>query len=132
MRISTNMDDAGYDPLSYKYRAYLDGKELDLCFIADEEKGEAHCYVKGEDGRIIRASCMDKAKTVILYGKVEIKRLSDFDVAKNRIKQRGGVSMIFKRSIKKFFRYYWPNVFIVCILIATSGASIFMDRLINA
>ena len=115
MRISTKQDDAGYNPVAYKYRAYLDGNELGLCFIADEEKGEAHCYVKGEDGRIIRASCMDKAKTVILYGKVEIKRLSDFSVAKNRIKQ----STIFWK-VKRFMKNY-----IVLFLLVSAWAIVF-------
>tara|TARA_R110000851_G_scaffold244379_1_gene397189 strand:- start:56 stop:442 length:387 start_codon:yes stop_codon:yes gene_type:complete len=99
MRISTKQDDAGYNPVAYKYRAYLDGNELGLCFIADEEKGEAHCWAKDDNGRITHDHQTGKAKIVIFYGKVEIKRLSDFSVAKNRIKQ----STIFWK-VKRFMK----------------------------
>ena len=98
MKISTRTQDEAYNPEAYKYQAYLDGQKLDYCFYADEE-GEAHVHVMGADGRVVRNSAMDKAETKIKYGKVELKKMSKFEIHKLDIKIRGGLFSIFKRFI---------------------------------
>lgn len=53
MRLSVIKTDPGYNVASQMCRVYLDGEDVScLCFTADEELGEAHCYVEDKDGKL--------------------------------------------------------------------------------
>ena len=64
MRLSIRQTDPGYSPKAFSAKVFLDGEELSKCFTADEELGEAHCYVLEED--------TEELKEVILRGDVVI------------------------------------------------------------
>ena len=66
MRLSVNKDDSGYCADAFGATVTVDGILADKCFTADEELGEAHCFVEPLeliDGEI---------KTEIKRGKVVI------------------------------------------------------------
>ena len=71
MRVSVN--DKGYFRKPYKYNAFLNGKELKNCIIADDEKGKAEVYKKDENGNYLIEG--DKVATEIVYGKIEIRKM---------------------------------------------------------
>ena len=52
-RLSIHKSDPGYSPQAYQAKVYVDGKELQHCFTADEELGVAFCYKKDEYGEFI-------------------------------------------------------------------------------
>lgn len=74
MRISVLQGDPGYlgDAASGRYTAFLDGKKLERCVTADEEKGMALVYSADSNGRIITDATGTPAKEW-RFGKVEIK-----------------------------------------------------------
>jgi len=60
MRLSVKEGDPGYDPVkAINAKVLVDGKPLDLCIMADEEKGIAEYYVEDDTGR-----CCVKANRV--------------------------------------------------------------------
>lgn len=73
MRVSVKKEDPGYreDIEVYGTKVFLDGKEIHHCFTADEETGEAFCYVT-KNGRDVLAEDGESILTVILKGKIEI------------------------------------------------------------
>jgi hypothetical protein len=68
MRKSVLHNDPGYDPDAFSYQVYLDGKRLDKCVTADEEKGEAVVWLSDDNYGL---------KT--LSGKVELRRENSHD-----------------------------------------------------
>lgn len=71
MRLSVKESDKGYSKDAYMYEVYLDGNLLYDCFTADEELGEAHCYVKDDDNRVKLDNYLE-IKTVIVNGTVKL------------------------------------------------------------
>lgn len=65
-------------PRASKCAVYLDGKRIThLCFFADDEAGEAHCYIEDANGRLVMDPDIPyELKRVIRRGVVEI-RFSD-------------------------------------------------------
>lgn len=45
MRVSVKNDDPGYCAEAFGATVTVDGEKIDHCFTADEELGEAHCFV---------------------------------------------------------------------------------------
>ena len=44
----------GENPEAFRHRAFLDGVEVtNECFVADEEEGYVHLYLRNKDGRIL-------------------------------------------------------------------------------
>jgi len=72
MRVSTDKNDKGYIYDAYNHYVFLDGVELKHCFTADEELGEAHCYVVDKDDKLVIDDSGENIKTEILKGKVKI------------------------------------------------------------
>ena len=72
MRISIRKDDPGYHHLACKCKVLLDSKEAKGCFTADEENGEAHCFVIDDKGLYVMNNNQTKIKEIVLHGKVEI------------------------------------------------------------
>jgi hypothetical protein len=52
MRISCRRGDPFFDESAVLYKPLLNGVELRQCFMADEEKGEAHCYIENDNGEL--------------------------------------------------------------------------------
>lgn len=75
MRISVRKDDPGYQANAFDYCVFLDGKELEQCFTADEELGLAYCYQATSNGVPIvdRSGPEPKLKEITRRGKVEIR-----------------------------------------------------------
>lgn len=71
MRISINEKDRGFHPLAYLAKVKFNGVEIKNCFTADEERGEAHCYIIGESGHSLANRDNEPLKE-IKHGKVEI------------------------------------------------------------
>jgi len=66
MRISTQLDDPGYDSeihLNEKLEIHCDGQKIETAHTADTDEGVVYYYKKDADGRI---------KTKKIRGKVEI------------------------------------------------------------
>ncbi len=74
MRISVRPDDPGYRSDATKYRAYLDWVEIDRCFTADEDTGEAFIFEVDEYGNCVLET-HDTIKEKRLTGKVEIRKV---------------------------------------------------------
>ncbi len=72
MRISVRKDDPGYHPQAVGCRVVLNGKEIERCFTADEEAGEAFCYATDANGDCILNQARDGVVEIIYKGKVEI------------------------------------------------------------
>lgn len=73
MRISVRKDDPGFHPLDSLCEVFLDGQRLRGCFTADEEAGEAHCYVEGDDGRpVLDPERPGQLMETVLNGKVTL------------------------------------------------------------
>jgi hypothetical protein len=53
MRVSVKKDDPGYREDAWRFHVLLDGKQLDCCFTADEDLGEAWVWEKGADGLLV-------------------------------------------------------------------------------
>jgi hypothetical protein len=84
MRVSTRKDDSGYIARAYNYRVYLNGEEITHCHTADEEKGEAHCFVYDVDGRPVRDLENDYLmKSEVKHGRVVIKKI-DYNVSQGQ------------------------------------------------
>lgn len=70
MRLSADKNDPAYRDAALFAEVTLDGQKLSLCVTADEELGEAVCYVRASDGTL--AVMADQLVTETLRGKVEI------------------------------------------------------------
>jgi hypothetical protein len=76
MRISVNKKDPGYDvEATIKYQPYLDGKKVDHCITADEEKDICICYKTDAEGKIVLNSFRDDTIRRVLRGHVVIKKV---------------------------------------------------------
>ncbi len=73
MRVSVNRNDEGYISDPGNYKVFLDGKELESCVMADEEKGEAEVYKKDKNGDYFVEGYAVIA-TEIVYGEIEIRK----------------------------------------------------------
>ena len=69
MRASVRKDDPGYQTNLGNVRIFLHGRLIHDCFTADEETGEAYCFVR-QNGKLIVNG--DGLNTVVLKGKVKI------------------------------------------------------------
>ena len=75
MRASVIRADPGYRIDAFLYKVFLDGVELQHCLTADEEKGEAICYVVDKlTGLVSIEPGTDHTVTRTLYGNVEIRK----------------------------------------------------------
>lgn len=72
MRISVRQDDPGYHPQAIDCRAMVNGKEIERCFTADEEAGEAFCFATDANGDCILNEDRTDIVEIIYKGKVEI------------------------------------------------------------
>lgn len=72
MRISARKGDPSYNYRAHDYQVTLDGELLLDCFTADEESGEAHCYVVDSDGRCVLNDQSSRLKEVVKKGKVVV------------------------------------------------------------
>ena len=73
MRLTVLDDDPGIRIYpGQHYKVYLDGKEVKVCFTADDEKGEVIAAVLDEQNQIIAESGEVKRQT--LYGAVRIEK----------------------------------------------------------
>jgi hypothetical protein len=68
-----NLDVRFQPKLAMDYKCFVDGIEAKYCFFADEEEGYARCYVVDKQGR--RQMVNGKPQAVILFGKVELRRI---------------------------------------------------------
>jgi hypothetical protein len=82
MRLSALKEDVGYNPHECLWATvYVDGVQVNHCFTADEERGEAICFVATDDNKLIvgmyddsGAPCLwDTCMTEMLKGRVEIR-----------------------------------------------------------
>lgn len=73
MRISAIKTDPGYNTEAGQTEILLDGIKLDNCYTADEELGEAGCYVKGSSGRHILDDSGKFLKTECKYDNIVIR-----------------------------------------------------------
>lgn len=129
MRISTRKDDPGYTARAYNYQVYLDGKKLDHCHTADEEKGEAHCFVYDDDDRPVWAlGSTGLIETEIKYGDVRVEMMNNYS---NEKIETISSSRLFK--LRQFISNYVAPFFIISAFGIISGVcAIAIDRLINA
>ncbi len=72
MRVSVRKSDPAYIADSYTATVYLDGVELEQCFTADEELGEAHCFITDDEGKVAFDMYSDKPMEIIKKGDVKI------------------------------------------------------------
>jgi len=71
MRVSVNKDDPGYREDSRLFTPSIDGRALTHCVTADTDLGEAHCFVRDEQGQlVIRAD--GELEIIILKGVVTL------------------------------------------------------------
>lgn len=70
MRISVDKRDPAFHPMAYDCNVLLDGERLTSCITADEERGEAICLQRDEQGRLVVADNSVVIQT--LRGKVEV------------------------------------------------------------
>ena len=72
MRISVSEDDPGFLPphLTRDAKVFLDGRILEDCITADEERGEAVVYLRDDRQNIIVQQ--GRPVTIFVKGKVEI------------------------------------------------------------
>jgi len=70
MRISIDKNDIGYDIKGFDTEISFNGKKLNYCITADEEKGTVLVFCEDAHGKPIIEN--GELKTEILHGKVEI------------------------------------------------------------
>jgi hypothetical protein len=72
MRSSMRKSDPGFATRVYPAIVTVDGTPVRKCFTADEELGEAWCYVTNENGAVQRAACGKRPAEICIRGKVVI------------------------------------------------------------
>jgi hypothetical protein len=73
MQVSADRDHPDYSPAAELLQVFLNGAEVRACITADDVRGELLCYALDEKGCIYIEPGEDRAKTVTLTGKVEIR-----------------------------------------------------------
>lgn len=72
MRVSVNKNDPGYVQDPFRYDVYLNGKKLNHCFTADEEKGFVDCLFTDSVGKFWVNE--DHLVPCRMWGKVKVRR----------------------------------------------------------
>ena len=57
------------------YKVYLNGNELTNCYYADDERGEAECYLRDENGNYALNAERTEVVREKCFGHVEIKQM---------------------------------------------------------
>lgn len=68
MRVSLNKNDPGYREDAHRFKAYLNGYEVEYCFTADDDLGVCLCH----DVETFRRDRLDYMPVKTLTGFVEI------------------------------------------------------------
>jgi hypothetical protein len=70
--------DPGFREDTQRFSVFLDGAEISAdCFTADEELGEAHVFVRDENGEFKIDYALKEIESTILRGRVEIRERAD-------------------------------------------------------
>jgi hypothetical protein len=72
MRVSVRIDDPGFRSTSFQCEVFLDNETIKLCFTADEELGEAHCFKTDDEGNLVLAEDKQSMQTIIRKGVVRV------------------------------------------------------------
>lgn len=72
MRMSVKKNDSGYHKRAHSFKVLLDGKYLQDCFTADEDKGYVLINKRDKNGQLLLNKDKTELITEKIFGKIEI------------------------------------------------------------